>query len=611
MRSSSRAADFTSYTDTFADQELDLTGSLPIATLHKPVNGLSNVAAQQQTDDQYFADPAHYFYRAAMDHRDESKGREWAFRADISYDIDNDIPFLEKIRVGGRYSDRSQTVKYSPYNWGYLSEIWNGTGEAVYLNQFGQEGSELFTYDGFFRGKLAAPQGWFHAGNQLKNYEQAAKFFQQVNTVWQQQNGGFAGGWTPLAQRSGVVAGTSYLPGEISSTSEKTSSAYAMLDFGSKDPIFGDVTIHGNIGLRYVETRDSSAGSITFPQNTLGGTFAQTCLAGGSPPAICSRGEQFYNSLIAFSDSASTGSNVKNRYHNWLPSFNLIVTPVRDVQLRFSYAHQIQRPDFGFLRNYVNLAVNTGEVPVTAAAGNPFLRPALSKQWDIGAAWYFSRVGSITFDYFQKSVHDFFYQSTVQRNFTNNGVTQTAFLIAPANFDGVGKIKGFEVGYQQTFDFLPGVLSGLGAGATYTRVKSSGIPNSLLSNVSDSPAAQPSTGRGNLPFEGLSKHNVNLTAFYEKGPISARVAYSWRSKHLQTAVDQLYPYFPVYLAGAGQLDASLFLSVNDRIKIGVQGVNLTNTVTKTLQQFTSSGMLAPLSYFVTDRRYAFIVRGAF
>ena len=609
-RSSSRDFDFTSYTDTFADEELDLTGKLPVAVLHKPnVIGSPNARIEGESDSQYFADPANYFWRAAMDHSDESVGHEWAFKADVAYDFTDQIPFVERVKFGARYSDRSQEVKYSSYNWGFISEVWDGTGNAVYLNQAGQSGAELYDFGHFFRGKTGGPQGWYYADQQVKNYAEAVKFFQNINSVWTTQNGGFPG-WTPIGQRAGVKD-SPYLPGEIDTSGEKTTAAYAQLDFGSKDPIFANVKVRGNVGVRYVETKDFADGSTQFPSNTLGGTYAQICQSGSAPPPICVRGADFYNNLVTFSNSASVASTATHKFHQWLPSFNLIVSPADQVQLRFSWAKQIQRPDFGFLRNYVTLATSTGELPITAAAGNPYLMPAVSKQFDIGAEWYFSRVGSITVDYFHKSVHDFFYQSQLNRSYTNAGVTETAYVTGPANFPGTGTIKGFEVGYQQTFDFLPGLFSGLGASATYSYVKSSGLPNSFLSNVSDAPASTPSTGRGTLPFEGLSKHNVNVTGFYEKGPLSLRVAYNWRSKFLETAVDEIYPYFPVYQKATGQLDASVFFNVNKHVKVGVQGVNLTNTVTKTLQQFTASGMVAPRSYFITDRRYAFIVRGNF
>jgi TonB-dependent receptor len=612
IKTSSWDFDFTSYTDTFADMQLDLTGNLPVAIPHKPLNNASpNARIAGETDSQYFADPANYFTRAAMDHVDESDGHEWSFKGDLMFDIDNDIPFLQAVKTGARYSDREQTVKYSPYNWGYVSEVWDGTGNAVYLNQAGQNQNQLFSFNDFFKGKSGAPQGWFYSGQQLSSYAQTADYFKSLEQVWISQNGGFPGGWTPLAQRNGVIPGTPYLPGEIDDSGEKTEAAYVMLNFGSKDPIVGQVRVHGNVGVRYVRTEDRSLGSVQFPANTLGGTFAQICQSGATPPPICGRGVDYYNSLVAFSNSGSVASVADHTFNNWLPSFNLVVSPMEDLQLRFSASKQLQRPDFGFLRNYVTLTDGTGDLPLTASAGNPNLKPAVSTQFDLGAEWYFARVGSVTLDYFQKSVRDFFYQSVLPRDFVNNGVTQTAYITQPANYSGTGKIKGVEFGYQQTFDFLPGLLNGLGMATTYTYVDSKGLPNSLLSNVSDAPAATPSTGRGNLPFEGLSKHNANVAAFYEKGPVSLRVAYNWRSRFLETAVDEIYPYFPVYQTATGQLDASMFYNITPHIKIGVQGVNLTDTVTKTEQQFTSTGLLGAQSYFITDRRYSFIVRGNF
>src|SRR5882757_6726372 len=291
IKTSSWDFDFTSYTDSFADMQLDLTGNLPVAIPHKPANNASpNARIAGETDAQYFADPANYFTRAAMDHVDESDGHEWAFKGDLTYDIDNDVPFLQAIKAGARYADREQTVKYTPYNWGYVSEVWDGTGNAVYLDQAGQNQNQLVSFNDFFRGKTGAPQGWFYSNQQLNNYAQASAYFKNLEQVWITQNGGFPGGWTPVAERKGVIRGTPYLPGEIDDSGEKTRAAYLMLNFGSKDPIVGDVRVHGNIGIRYVQTEDRAVGSVQFPAaNALGGTFAQICQGGASPPPICAR----------------------------------------------------------------------------------------------------------------------------------------------------------------------------------------------------------------------------------------------------------------------------------------------------------------------------------
>ena len=72
----------------------------------------------------------------------------------------------------------------------------------------------------------------------------------------------------------------------------------------------------------------------------------------------------------------------------------------------------------------------------------------------------------------------------------------------------------------------------------------------------------------------------------------------------------IFPYFPIYNASTGSLDASAFLTVAKGLRVGVQAVNLTNGIVKTLQQYTAGGALGPRSYFGYDRRYSFILRGS-
>jgi len=170
-------------------------------------------------------------------------------------------------------------------------------------------------------------------------------------------------------------------------------------------------------------------------------------------------------------------------------------------------------------------------------------------------------------------------------------------------------VRGFEISYQQVYDFLPGLLSGFGLSANYTHVTSKGVPNSFLNG--GNAVNTPPTGNGTLPLAQLSKHTFNIEPFYEKGPFSLRVAYNWRSKFLLTEADVIQPYFPIWNDATGTLDASVFYSITPTMKVGVQAQNLTNEVVKTLQQFTPDGKLGPRSYFMQDRRFAFILRGTF
>jgi TonB-dependent receptor len=643
--------DVSIFGSTFADEELDLTGNLPVVIPHKP-NTLSatwaapNPDLAADTDAQYFADQRVQFWRAAMDHFEDSTGHEYALKADLTYHFD-DGSFLRDFKVGARYADRQQTVRYTTYNWGALSEVWSGA--AVSLDQFGGDQTEFYAFPNFFRGKTPGPVGgYFYNGNVIKDYDQAATFFDEINDVWHNQNGATATNrWLPAAQRADAVAGTPYLPSEIQKVGQKDFNAYAMLTFETPDT--GGLRISGNIGARLVRSDIDSFGTTTVPtQGTLGiaQPYADTpevdangnpvldvngdpvidagrCVEQpapvnappGTPPSrpggVCTLGPAAYAQLQQWAGTTATflSNTAKNHYTYVLPSLNVKFGITDDFLMRFAASEVLTRPDSSYIRNFLFIGVD-GNGQLNATSGNPFLKPATAWQFDLTAEWYFSRVGSLTFDAFYKDVKNFFYQSVVDLQVTNNGITVPVSTRGPANYGGHGKIKGFEVAYQQTFDFLPGLLSGFGVSGNYSYVESSGLPNTFLNT--GAPVNIGSIPPGKLPLEGLSKHNVNLTVFYEKGPVSARVAYNWRSKFLLTAADVIFPYTSIFNASTGQLDASIFFNVTKQIKIGVQGVNLLNEVTKTLQAYTGDpSLLAPRSYFMNDRRYSFILRGTF
>jgi TonB-dependent receptor len=201
----------------------------------------------------------------------------------------------------------------------------------------------------------------------------------------------------------------------------------------------------------------------------------------------------------------------------------------------------------------------------------------------------------------------------VRRSFTNNGATYDVVVTTPVNSSQSGKIKGFELAYQQVFDFLPSFLSGLGVQANYTYVDSSGVPQSTLSSTDPDVAAGrvPTISGENFPLQGLSKHQFNVTPFIDIGPLSARASYSWRSRYLLTLRDVITPFDPIFQEAFGQLDASLTYSVTDNIKVGIQGYNLLNSVTKTsaaVEDADGDVRLVPRGWYMQDRRYSLMVR---
>jgi TonB-dependent receptor len=199
---------------------------------------------------------------------------------------------------------------------------------------------------------------------------------------------------------------------------------------------------------------------------------------------------------------------------------------------------------------------------------------------------------------------------TERISFTNNGETFDAIVTTPVNSDETGKVRGFELAYQQVYDFLPGILSGFGFQGTYTFVDSRGVSQSTLSNTDPDVAAGDiaNVDISKLPLQGLSKHTVNLTPFYERGPLSVRLSYNWRSKFLLTTRDVIEPFAPIMNEATGQLDGSIFYGINKNVKLGIQAVNLTNEVTRTSQVINNDLLNAPRSWFMNDRRFTGIIR---
>ena len=331
-----------------------------------------------------------------------------------------------------------------------------------------------------------------------------------------------------------------------------------------------------------------------------------------NPPAECDLGATGFANAQAFANNAFVTDLAINQYDNWLPSLNLRFELNAEAQIRFSASRTMARPDFRYGRNFITIGADRSQgFRFQASAGNPFLQPATADQADLSFEWYFDTVGSLTLTGFYKSIDNFFYDDVSIRQFTNNGQTFDVAIRGPANYtEERGEVRGFELAYQQTYDFLPGPLAGLGFSGNYTFIESQGIPNAEIGGI-ETPGQVGNVQPGNLPLEQLSRHNVNATVFYEMGPISARAAYNWRSRFLLTSRDVIFPYYPVYNGSTGQLDASIFFELTPNIKLAIQGTNLLNEVTRTEQQFTEGGLVGPRSYFINDRRFSFGVRATF
>ena len=643
------------WASTFQNLDLKLNGSdMPVFSFLPPASGASipqcsppsgSCSTYFRGTHTSFQDPYNSFWRSAMDHIEQSEGKEDAAKIDVDYRFAENS-WLDSARVGVRWAERDQTTRFSAYNWGVLSEIWGGGGPVWFSDPVngspttaGGDSSAaqtaLYPFTDFMRGQVPAPTGLdarpFYGDNIAENYAGYSAFGLKIGDEWRARNGadGCPQNWVPLAMRCDVVAGTPFRPGEINPVNEKTKSAYVMLRF--KHEFDGDIRLTGNVGLRYTSMNRKASGLLVYARaNPSSDADCQLAIdrfnAGTSttpPTDFCRLTPQARASARAFANGATTPrvADVKQDY--WLPSLNIKLALPNALQLRFAASKTITPPDIGLTRNYYNVALDLTDTGISGPAnnvvsgnvtvGNPYLKPTQSFNLDASAEWYFAPVGSLTFALFYKELKDVATNTTSRIPFTNNGATYDVAVTTPGNSDKTAKVKGFEIAYQQFYDFLPKPFDGFGINANYSYIDSKGVPQSTLS------ATDPDVGAGRvstvdtslLPLQGLSKHNVNFAGIYEKGPISARLAYNWRSDFLLTVRDVIVPFAPIMNEATGQLDGSLFYTLNDKVKIGVQGVNLTNEVTKTTQVLNNQLLKAGRSWFMNDRRYTFVLRASF
>jgi TonB-dependent receptor len=259
---------------------------------------------------------------------------------------------------------------------------------------------------------------------------------------------------------------------------------------------------------------------------------------------VSTRNKQFvYNSA----GQPVTGSAT---YDNWLPSVNVRVKFTPDLFLRLAYSKAITRPDFGNL----SPALVLNALSQTGSGGNPNLQPTKADQYDASLEYYFGRSNYVAASLFQKDVSGF-----VQKFAQTETIGGVDYQVTRPRNTGSGRIKGLEVTYQQFFDFLPGLLSGLGVQGNFTYV------DSHLPVV-----GQPVT----VPADLLSKYSYNVTAIYEKGPVSMHASYAWRSKAVQTNFADSFGR-TLWNAPQESLDFSLTYKLSDTVQVKFDAVNIT------------------------------------
>ena len=328
----------------------------------------------------------------------------------------------------------------------------------------------------------------------------------------------------------------------------KEETVHAYLEAKLEDELFGMPYLL-DLGVRYVKTDVTSSGYSQDPANLVFG-------ADGLPA-----NDDWQDRTLA---------NFKGSYSDVLPSMNFKLTITPDVVFRLAASEAIARPFLSQLRpitsyNPILTTDGDGRTKRTLYENDPGLSPYTAKQFDTAIEWYYSDNGNLAFASFFKELNAF-----VKNDITTETIAGEEFQVTrPYNDDeNNALIRGYEIAWYQTFDeFLPASLAGFGITANYTL-------NNSVSGETD--------GEGNeTPFWGLSKHQSNVSFFYERDGFSANIAYNKRSGYnARTAWHWTYETFgwvdneQANASSWESLSVSLAYDVNDNLRITADGNNL-------------------------------------
>lgn len=326
---------------------------------------------------------------------------------------------------------------------------------------------------------------------------------------------------------------------------EKDTGGFLQADFVTQ---LAGRTLRGNVGVRYVETEQRSTGWT----RGAGGTVLTT---------------------------------TERTYSDTLPSLNLALEVTDDFIVRFGAAKVMARPGLGNLNPGANVTVSGNNKVVNS--GNPRLDPFRADAYDLSFEWYFAPESLVSLAVFYKDVGTFVQTIRETGPFAANplGLPDSLALTAcgveagdstaaaecladwqfniPSNTPG-GDLKGFEVGYQQPFSFLPGIWRDFGALINYTYVES----KIRYLNSDGTVAAE-------TDLTGLSQDAFNATLYYDNNVFSARVSAAYRDRYL-TTVPGRNGNDVEGTASTLTVDAAASWKLNDSLTLTLEALNLTD-----------------------------------
>ena len=537
-----------------------------------------------------------------------------AYKFDLQYRLDND--FFSSVELGLRYSDREYNNDRSVFEYGNDS-AFSSREQPLRLTQDMVEVVNWQSEFGYFPSYLSidlntALNAWFPGG-----------IPQPVQS------------WGPTSQ--GVINGADVGPStawsiqESGDVFETVNSAYFMANI---DTELGDIPLTGNLGVRYVRSKQSSTTlerATKFEVDPIAGTRVEV----SDPEA----GAQNIMDEIGLINNFFRPNVLTHEFTDILPSINLNFGITDNSQLRFAAAKVMGRAPINRFAANSSTSVETvtatqnrdsGEITLStptaringSSRNSPYLDPFYATQYDLSYEHYFSDTdGALVVAAFYKDIESFIENIGIDPyDFAGNGFIvptevqvpvffETEFqgqepeLVLDGNGDPIfitvptengsydtainnaegGYIRGLEIAYTQIYSMLPGLWSGLGVNASYSFTESE-IQRTVGNGVYAS----------SLP--GLSESVASVTVFWEHDGFETRLSTRYRDAFVsaQVAINEQVVNFDSEVV----VDYQASYEVNENMSVLFQINNLTDEPTKSY--FTSPEQTGTIQFFGTQ-----------
>lgn len=226
----------------------------------------------------------------------------------------------------------------------------------------------------------------------------------------------------------------------------------------------------------------------------------------------------------------------------WFPQMHLRIKPVEWFDIRLAASKSIIYPDYQAISPY--LFIDNFANPILRL-GNPYLKPATSKNYDIYASVYDNYIGLFTAGYFVKEIDDLIVPvsyRTKDASLINNRYDLVQSVLTNVstwtNLEDPSFVNGFELDWQTNFWYLPSLLQGVVLSINYTRIHSESYYKYLTTKRTGNPpfqviTYQDTTRSGRLVDQ--PNDILNLTIGYDIGGFSARLSYLYQNDVLEQA----------------------------------------------------------------------------